>query len=85
MKLISKQNCERCVKVKEYLKEKGVEYEEVLITNPTDLKVYRKMLVDNNRQLGFPIILNGGTIINGSYDEIIRSLDTKDNTYFWGR
>lgn len=89
MKIITKKNCDRCVKVKDYMKEKGINYEEILVENPTDLELYRKMLIDNNKQLGFPILLKDSEIINGQSEEIISWLnkqypEKKESIYFWG-
>lgn len=88
MKLITKVACDRCVKVKEYLKTNNIPYEEVYIENPEDLQVYRQMLVDNGRELGFPILLENSEITNGNTEEIISWLTNKyptvvEGTYFW--
>lgn len=90
MRLISKKDCERCVRVKNYMNGKGILYEEVLVEKPEDLNIYRKMLVDNDKQLGFPIILRGSEIVNGSSEEIMSWLaiqhpESREGRYFWGR
>lgn len=87
MKIITKSGCTRCVQVKEYMKGAGIDYEEIYIENPADLEIYRQMLIDNERQLGFPILLKGSEIINGTTEEIIAWLETQkpESLYFWGR
>lgn len=77
MKLVTKVNCERCHTVKEYLSGRGISYEEIYIEKPEQLDVYRKMLTDNDRPLGFPIILNGAEIVNGNTEEIITFIESK--------
>lgn len=88
MKLITKVACDRCVKIKEYLKTHNTPYEEVYIEKPEDLQVYRQMLIDNGKELGFPILLENGEIINGNTEAIISWLTNKHQTptetkYFW--
>lgn len=87
LKLISKQNCERCTNVKAYLKDKKIDYQEIPATEK-DIELYRKMLIDNDKPLGFPILLKGSEIINGSLEEITNWLqrqypEQKDGLYFW--
>lgn len=88
MKLITKIACDRCVKVKEYLKTNNIPYEEVLVEKPEDLQVYRQMLIDNGKELGFPILLKNSEIVNGNTETIISWLANKYQTqtegqYFW--
>lgn len=89
IKIITKSGCTRCVQVKEYMKGNGIEYEEIYVENPADLDVYRQMLIDNNRPLGFPILLQDSKITNGSTEEIIDWLITQktrpESVFFWGR
>lgn len=88
MKLITKAGCPRCVNIKEYLKGNSFSYEEVYVENPTDLDVYRQMLIDNDRPLGFPILIKGSEIINGETEVIIEWLtkqNKEESIYSWGR
>jgi len=88
MKLITKAGCPRCVNIKEYLKENNISYEEIYVENPTDLDVYRQMLIDNDRPLGFPILIKGSEIINGETEVIIEWLtkqNKEESIYSWGR
>lgn len=87
LKLISKTNCERCSKIKDFLNTNKINYQEIQ-AKETDIDVYRKMLIDNNKPLGFPILLQGSEIINGQAEEITnwitgQYLRTPNSLYFW--
>ena len=90
MKIVTKSGCTRCVQIKEYMKGNGIAYEEIYIEKPEQLDVYRQMLTDAGRGAGFPILLEGSEIINGSTEELIEFLSAQsqrpksDSIYDWG-
>lgn len=86
LKLISKTNCDRCTKIKNFLNTNQIDFQEIQATE-ADLEVYRQMLTDNDRPLGFPILLKDSQIINGQSEDIISWLQSQypktQGIYFW--
>ena len=58
----STQTCPFCHKAKDYLKEKGVEFEDVDVAAD---KERAKEMVEKSGQMGVPVLDIGGTIIVG--------------------
>ena len=54
--------CPFCHKAKEYLKEKGVEFEDVDVS---ENKEKQKEMIDKSGQMAVPVLDIGGTIIIG--------------------
>lgn len=62
IKVYSTETCPWCVKVKQYLKSRGVEYTEVNVGEDME---GREEMVKLSRQTGVPVINIEGTIIVG--------------------
>lgn len=54
--------CPYCVKAKDYLKDKGVDYTDVNVAEDMDMQ---KEMVDKSGQMGVPVLDVNGTIIIG--------------------
>lgn len=68
------------------MKGNNILFEEIYIEKPEQLDVYRQMLTDAGRNPGFPILLKGSEIMNGSTEELIEFLANSKNRpdYEWG-
>ena len=78
LKVISKLDCERCAKVKDYLETREIPFEIEMAEN-SGYDVWRKSIEGYTGKLGFPLLLyypEGKQVeaINGSYDEITAKL-----------
>lgn len=62
VKVYSTPTCPWCVKVKDYLKEKNVEFEEVNVAQ--DQEAVKEMM-EKSGQMGVPVLDINGTIIIG--------------------
>ncbi|MFA6296699.1 MAG: glutaredoxin domain-containing protein [Patescibacteria group bacterium] len=62
VKVFSTPTCPYCVQAKEYLKSKGVEYEEVDVAAD---EAGRNEMVEKTEQMGVPVILIGDEYIVG--------------------
>lgn len=62
VKVFSTPTCPYCVQAKEYLKSKGVEYEEVDVAVD---EAGRNEMVEKTEQMGVPVILIGDEYIIG--------------------
>jgi len=68
VKVYSTPTCPWCAKVKEYLKEKKVDYEDL---NVAEDDKARKVMIEKSGQMGVPVIEIGETIIVGFDKEAI--------------
>jgi len=67
--------CKYCVVAKDFLKENGVEFEEVNVSEDADKK---KEMIEKSGQLGVPVItIDDKVIVGFSKDELTRALDLK--------
>lgn len=62
VKVYSTPTCPYCVQVKEYLKGKGVEYEEIDVSVDEN---GRKEMVEKSGQMGVPVVFIGDEFIVG--------------------
>ena len=68
VKVYSTPTCPWCAKVKEYLNEKKVDYEDL---NVAEDDKARKVMIEKSGQMGVPVIEIGETIIVGFDKEAI--------------
>lgn len=72
VKVYSTPTCPYCVQAKEYLKNKGVEYEEIDVASD---EAGRNEMVEKSGQMGVPVILIGDEYIvgfdRGKIDELL--------------
>jgi len=67
--------CKYCVVAKDFLKENGVEFEEVNVSEDADKK---KEMIEKSGQLGVPVItIDDKVIVGFSKDELTKALDLK--------
>ncbi len=71
VKIYSTPTCPYCVTLKEYLKDKGVEFEDLNVA--VDLQA-RKEMVDKSGQMGVPVVDIDGEIIIGFDKEKINKI-----------
>jgi glutaredoxin-like YruB-family protein len=69
--IYSTPTCTYCVILKNYLKEKGIEYEEIDVS--TDLGAQKEM-IDKSGQMGVPVSIIGEEVIVGFDRERIAEL-----------
>lgn len=62
IKIYSTKNCSWCNKAKEYLKQKGVEFEEIKVDEDHEAA---KEMIKKSKQMGVPVIEINGEIIVG--------------------
>lgn len=62
VKVYSTDSCPWCVKAKQYLKSKGVEYKEINVAEDME---GREEMVNLSGQMGVPVVNINGTIIVG--------------------
>jgi glutaredoxin len=75
IKIYSKSNCPKCVHMKEYMKEAGIEFQELDITN--DLVTLMR-LREANPGAGFPVLeFDDGTSIAGDIEAMMNKLHEK--------
>lgn len=76
VKVYSTPTCPYCTKVKEFLKEHKIEYDEI---NVAEDKEAAEKMVEKSGQMGVPVIEVGNTIIVGfDRDALKKALDIKD-------
>jgi glutaredoxin-like YruB-family protein len=76
VKVYSTPFCPWCTKAKEYLKEKGVPFEEV---NVMEDRQAAEDMVKRSGQTGVPVIeIDGKMIVGFNLDEINKALDIKE-------
>jgi glutaredoxin len=87
MIIIKKQNCVRCDEVIKYMTENNIGFS----TQDAEDKGYeywRNLVQEKTGKLGFPILINGEHLENGSSEEIINYLtslnEITENKYTWG-
>ncbi len=67
--------CKYCVVAKDFLKENGVEFEEVNVSEDADKK---KEMIEKSGQLGVPVItIDEKVIVGFSKDELTKALGLK--------
>ena len=71
VKIYSTPTCHYCNLAKDFLKEKGIKYEEYNVA--TDL-AKRKEMVDKSGQMGVPVIDVGGEITVGFDEETLSNM-----------
>lgn len=75
VKVYSTDSCPWCVKAKQYLKSKGVEYKEINVAEDME---GREEMVNLSGQMGVPVVNINGTIIVGfdrpAIDEALEEL-----------
>lgn len=69
--IYSSPTCPHCIAAKEFLKEKGVEFED---KNVSEDEAAAKEAVDKSGQMGVPVIEIGGEIVIGNNQEKIEEL-----------
>ena len=77
MKIIiySTPNCPYCIKAKEYLKEKGVEFEEIDISKDQEAA---QDIMKRSKQMSVPVIeINGELVIGFDKEKIDKLLEGK--------
>jgi glutaredoxin-like YruB-family protein len=76
IKVYSTQTCPYCVTLKNFLKEKGFEFEDIDVTFDQEKQ---KEMIDKSGQMGVPVADIDGTIIIGfDREKIIKLLDIKE-------
>ena len=75
IKVYSTPTCPWCKKVKEYLKEKGVEFEDVDVSADQDAA---KEMIEKSRQMSVPVVEIEGEIIVGFDKERLEAALRKD-------
>ena len=76
VKIYSTPTCPWCKKAKEYLKGKGIEYQEINVAG--DMKAQEEM-IDKSGQLGVPVIdINGNIVIGFDQEEIDKQLSKSE-------
>ncbi len=71
VKVYSTPTCPWCKKVKDFLKEKNVEFEDLNVVENQDA---RAEMIDKSGQMGVPVLDIGGEIIVGFDQEAIEKL-----------
>jgi len=79
LKLISKIDCPRCVNVKAYLYERGIDYQEEM-AEVLGYEHWREFIQLRTEKLGFPLLIynKAGMLAeyaNGSFEEIIEAIN----------
>ncbi len=75
VKIYSTPTCPYCVTLKEYLKDKGIGFEDLNVA--VDLQA-RKEMVDKSGQMGVPVVdIDGEIIIGFDKEKINKSLSIK--------
>jgi len=73
VKVYSTPTCPWCAKVKEYLKEKKVEFKEI---NVADNEKAREEMIEKSGQMGVPVLdINGKIIVGFNQGEIDKALE----------
>jgi len=76
IKVYSTPSCPYCVTLKKFLAEKGVEFEDIDVSQ--DQKELEEM-VEKSGQMGVPVIdLNGQIIVGFDRDKILEALNIKE-------
>lgn len=76
IKVYSTENCPYCVMLKDWLKEKGVEFEEIDVGKN---KKAAKEMVEKTGQMGVPVTDIDGHVVVGFNKEAIEELLEKDS------
>jgi glutaredoxin-like YruB-family protein len=72
VKVYSTPTCPWCKKAKDFLTEKGVEFEDLDVSSNEEA---RKEMMDKTGQMGVPVLdVNGKIIVGFNQDEIIAAL-----------
>lgn len=78
LKLISKINCERCENIKNYLTQRGIEFEVEMAEN-MGYEIWRDLILQETGKPGFPLLIKTTTnkteYLNGSTEEIIEKIN----------
>jgi glutaredoxin len=87
MKIISKLNCKRCEEIKSYLNINKINFEEEMAEDK-GYEYWRNLVQEKTGKIGFPILIKGEHLENGSSEEIINYLtslnEITENKYTWG-
>lgn len=76
IKIYSTPTCPYCVTLKEFLKEKGINFEDVNVAEDAEV---REEMVHKSGQLGVPVVdIDGEIIIGFDREKISRLLNIKD-------
>mgnify|MGYP002641432717 CR=1 FL=1 len=72
VKVYSTPTCPWCIKVKDFLKEKGIEYEDIDVASNEEA---RKEMIEKSGQMGVPVLdVKGKVIVGFDADAIIKAL-----------
>jgi len=75
IKIFSTPNCPYCIKAKEYLKEKGLEFEEIDISKDQDAA---QDIIKRSKQMSVPVIeIDGELVIGFDKEKIDELLENK--------
>lgn len=76
VKVYSTPGCPYCFTLKEFLKEKGIEFEDINVLEDENAKEY---MIEKSKQMGIPVVEIGDKMIAG-FDraEIMKLLGLKD-------
>ena len=76
IKVYSTPTCPYCVTLKNFLKEKGFEFEDIDVSQSQELL---NEMVEKSGQMGVPVIdINGEIIIGFDREKIVKLLDIKE-------
>ena len=76
IKVYSTATCPYCVTLKNFLKEKGVEFEDIDVTIDADKQ---KEMITKSGQMGVPVVdINGQIIVGFDRERIVKLLDIKE-------
>jgi len=76
IKVYSTPTCPYCVTLKNFLKEKGFEFEDIDVSQSQELL---NEMVEKSGQMGVPVVdINGEIIIGFDREKIVKLLDIKE-------
>jgi len=76
VKLFTSPSCPYCLTLKEFLKEHGIEFEEIDVSK--DEKA-REEMIEKSGQMGVPVVeINGEIIVGFDREKICKLLNIKD-------
>jgi glutaredoxin-like YruB-family protein len=76
IKVYSTQTCPYCVTLKNFLKEKGFEFEDIDITFDQEKQ---KEMINKSGQMGVPVLdIDGQIIVGFDREKIVKLLDIKE-------